>query len=59
MTKKERRKTLFFAIFFTLLTIVALCAGKGADSGSAILLFAVFAIIDWARLFYDYIRFHK
>ena len=58
MTKKEKRKTLFFAIFFTFITIVSLCVGK-ADSRSATLLFAVFALIDWARLFYNYIRFHK
>lgn len=58
MSNREKRKTLIFAICFTLIGLLCLVYSKPSDQKYGLIFLAI-AAIDWGRLIYNAYRFKK
>ena len=58
MSNREIRKTLIFAICFTIIGLLALFYSKPTDQKYGLIFLAI-AAIDWGRLLYNAHKFNK
>ena len=58
MSNREKRRTLIFAIAFTLIGLVYVAFSVPSDIKYALILLVI-AAIDWCRLAYNAYRFRK
>ena len=58
MSNREKRRTLIFAIAFTLIGLVYVAFSEPSEKKYALILLGI-AAIDWCRLAYNAYRFRK